>query len=108
MVPAPDTNLVATFAGLELLVSDVHLLGAERAGAVSVVAHRHHWRWIRLGGARGETLEGIDWSRSGGAGGGRALSNRIKRTRERGGLVVGDGWWIGGEKVGLSVEEEGS
>jgi hypothetical protein len=33
--------LVATFAGLELLVSDVHLLGAERAGAVSVVAHGH-------------------------------------------------------------------
>lgn len=112
MVPAPDTNLVATFAGLELLVSDVHLLGAERAGAVSVIAHRHHWRWIRLGGARGETLEGIDWSRSGGGGGGGggggALSDRIKRTRERGGLVVGDGWWIGSEKVGLSVEEEGS
>lgn len=42
-----------------------------------------------------------------------ALSDRIKRTRERGrgregGLVVGDGWWIGSEKVGLSVEKEGS
>uniref|UniRef100_A0A0A9E3P8 Secreted protein n=1 Tax=Arundo donax TaxID=35708 RepID=A0A0A9E3P8_ARUDO len=50
VVPAPDTNIVATFAWLELLVSDVHLLGTERAGAVSVVAQGRHWR--RTGGLR--------------------------------------------------------
>jgi hypothetical protein len=41
VVPAPDTNLIAAFAGLELLVSDVHVLSTERAGAVSIVAHGH-------------------------------------------------------------------
>jgi hypothetical protein len=70
-----------------------------------------------LGGAAGETLEGgIDWPRSCGGGGAGALSDRIKRARERErrtggrevGLVVGDGWWIGSEKVGLLVEEEES
>jgi hypothetical protein len=34
-------NLIAAFAGLELLVSDVHVLSTERAGAVSIVAHGH-------------------------------------------------------------------
>jgi len=39
MVPAPDTNIISAFAWLELLVSDVHLLGTERAGMVSIIAH---------------------------------------------------------------------
>lgn len=57
---------------------------------------------------------GIDWSRSGGGGGaGLSLIESSERGREKdrereAGLVVGDGWWIGSEKVGLSVEEEES
>jgi len=39
MVPTPDTNIISTFAWLELLVSDVHLLGTEWAGMVSIIAH---------------------------------------------------------------------
>lgn len=96
MVPAPDTNLVATFAGLELLVSDVHLLGTERAGAVSIVAHRHHWRWIRLGGARGETLEG-GLTGGGCGGGGGALIESSERGRQGGqgeGGGIGGGRWV--------------
>lgn len=96
MVPAPDTNLVATFAGLELLVGDVHLLGTERAGAVSVVAHGHHWRWIRWGGGgggaggrAGETLE---------AGRG-SLSLSLSLMESSRGVWIGLG--SGGKEVGL-------
>jgi len=39
MVPAPDANIISAFPCLELLVSDVHLLSAEWAGMVSIIAH---------------------------------------------------------------------
>uniref|UniRef100_A0A0A9DIV3 Uncharacterized protein n=1 Tax=Arundo donax TaxID=35708 RepID=A0A0A9DIV3_ARUDO len=72
VVPAPDTNIVAAFAWLELLVSDVHLLGTERAGAISIVAHGRHWRGLRLRDSRNrkETLEGDGEGE--GEGGGRS------------------------------------
>jgi len=73
VVPAPNTNIVAAFAWLELLVSDVHLLSTERAGAVAIVTHGRHWRAGRGSPiARFEgTLEG-----EGGVGGGGGGSSR--------------------------------